>query len=368
MARRNRTVDDRWNSLQPVPPAANFTLAGMRMAYERSGGKALSCTIRGYCRTQIFEFPGVDFHPDGDEPHHTIYESLDVRVTVASDLVGYFENSPFGKHYVISPSLRYEVGETVETISSQQPNRVPLFLVIEEANQLTPVEMVKGECYVLDEVVVQDGENVPVLIGGREGEEFIVACHTIDGAWPELPNNQLVVNMVLAAVRAGQQTPGLIRKHFDQACLVTDDDRFVVMMHFTLSSAEGSTATPMDTTAYRARLSEIQRAIATVEQDIGAPHMALLVNAMYSDERKDDADQRLQYLQLWQSLQDAARKYLNYQKKLPGNKDVVAGNRSLGELLDYRDDIAHWRTDTIDMNFLADLRRTINELMRRKYF
>ena len=368
MARRNRTVAERWDSLQPVPPPANFTLAGMRMAYERSGGKALSCTISGYCRTQIFEFPGVDFHPDGDEPHHTIYESLDVRATVASDLVGYFENSPLGKHYVISPRLRYEVGETVETISSQQPNRAPLFLVIEEANQLTPVEMVKGECYVLDEVVVQDGENVPVLVGGREGEEFIVACHTIDGAWPELPYNQLVVNMVLAAVRAGQQTPGLIRKHFDQACLVTDDDRFVEMMRFTLSSAEGSTATPMDTTAYRARLSEIQRAIAAVEQDIGAPHMALLVNAMYSDERKDDAFQRLQYLQLWQSLQDAARKYLNYQKKLPGNKDVVAGNRSLGELLDYRDDIAHWRTDTIDGNFLADLRRTINGLMRRKYF
>ena len=368
MARRKQTVDDRWKSLQPVPPEANLMLAGMQGWCESLGGRALSCTISEYCRTQIFEFPGIDFHPDDDEPHHTIYESPEARATVASDLLGYFENSPFSKHYVISPRLRYEVGETDEKIRPQQPNRVPLFLVIEETNQLTPVEMVKGECHVLDEVVVEDGEKVQFLVGGRESEEFIIACQAVDGAWPELPNNQLVVTMVLAAVRAGQQTPNSIRKHVGQDGLVTDDGRFVEMMRLNLSVGEVSTATPMGTAAYRARLSEIQSSIAAMEQDIGTPHMALLVNAMYSDERKDDASQRLQYLQLWQSLRDAARKYLNYQKKLRGNKDVVAGNKSLGELLDYRDDIAHWRTDTIDENFLADLRRTINELMRRKYF
>lgn len=48
--------------------------------------------------------------------------------------------------------------------------------------------------------------------------------------------------------------------------------------------------------------------------------------------------------------------------------DVVRGNRTLRELSDYRDDIAHWWTDTIDENLLTDLRRTINELVRRKYF
>ncbi len=47
---------------------------------------------------------------------------------------------------------------------------------------------------------------------------------------------------------------------------------------------------------------------------------------------------------------------------------VVAGNKTLRELTEYRDDIAHWWTDTIDKNFLADLRRTINELIRRRYF
>ena len=50
------------------------------------------------------------------------------------------------------------------------------------------------------------------------------------------------------------------------------------------------------------------------------------------------------------------------------DKVVVAGKKTLEELTDYRNDIAHWWTDTIDENYLADLQRTINELTHRKYF
>ena len=97
--------------------------------------------------------------------------------------------------------------------------------------------------------------------------------------------------------------------------------------------------------------------------------MALLVNSLYNDEYKDDAYRRLQYLRLWESLVEAGEKYLNYQGKSVRHDDVVvAGNRTLSELTNYRDDIAHWRTDTIDENYLADLQRTINELMHSKYF
>ena len=106
-----------------------------------------------------------------------------------------------------------------------------------------------------------------------------------------------------------------------------------------------------------------------MEQDIGAPHMALLVNSMYRDEYKDDAYQRLQYLQLWQSLVETGKKYLGYQGKNIRDDDIiVAGKKTLRELTKYRGDIAHWRTDTINENFLADLQRTINKLIHRKYF
>ena len=177
-----------------------------------------------------------------------------------------------------------------------------------------------------------------------------------------------LVNMVLAGVRVGQQTPDPIRKCLDHSGLVTDDGQFAGMMRPT-ASARASTARPMDSAAYRDRASEIRKAIAAIEQDIGAPHMSLLVNSMYRDEYKDDAYQRLHYLQLWQSLVETGRKYLDYQgKSIRCDNVAVAGKKTLLELTEYRDDIAHWWTDTMDENYLADLQRTINELIHRKYF
>ena len=367
MPRRDRQVENRQKSLEPVHPEANFTLAGVRTMYEGVGGREFRCTISGYCRTRIFEFPEIVFRPDGEEPHHAIYASPSVQACVASDLVGYFENSTSSKHYATSPSLRHEIRETDEKIKSQQNGRVPVFLVVEEFNQLTPVQMVKGECGISDEVVERDGEKVPILVGGREGEEFLTAWATIDGAWPELPSNQRLVNMILAGIRVGQQTSGPIRKYLDQNGLVTDDGRFVEMLRPTMSM-RGSTATPMDAAAYRDRVSEITSAIEAMEKRIGAPHMVLLVNSMYSDEYRDDAYRRLQYLGLWQSFADAARPYLGYSGNVREDHVVMAGNKTLQELYEYRGDIAHWWTDTIDENFMEDLQRTINELVRRKYF
>jgi len=112
----------------------------------------------------------------------------------------------------------------------------------------------------------------------------------------------------------------------------------------------------------------IRKAIGLMERDLAVHHIALLFNAMYSDEYKDDSYQRLWYLSLWQSLAEAGAKHLNYHGNIRKDKHVVAGKKTLLELKDYRDDIAHWWTDAIDASFLADLQRTLNELVRRKYF
>ena len=227
--------------------------------------------------------------------------------------------------------------------------------------------MNNGECYALSETLVHDGKVTPLLTGGREGKEFIVATATDDGVWPELPNSELPVNMILAGVRVGQQTTDPIRKYVEQQCLVTDDERFVVMMQPAVSFRL-STATPMDSVALRDRTTEIRNAIAAMKQDPGESDMELLVKAMYMDEYGDDAYQRLQYLRLWQSMVEAAPRWLNYQGNIRDDNAVVAGDRTLRGLKKYRNDIAHWWTDTIDENFMADLQRTINELIRSKYF
>ena len=367
MARRNRKVAERHRSLQPVAPKANFTLAGARMMYTGMDGKEFHCTISGHCRTQIYEFPRIDFRPNGEETHQSIYHSPSVQAGVTSNLVGYFANATRGGHYDISRCLQHEVGETDKRIRSQQKARVPVYLVIEENNELMPVEMNKGECNISDEVRVRDGEKVPVLVGGRENKKFITAWATVDGAWPTIPSNQQLVNVILAGVRVAQQTPDPIRKYVDQSCLVTDDGRFVEMMRPTIS-ARAQTATVMDFKTLRSRATEIRKAIAAMGRDIATPHMALLVKSLYSDEYKDDSYQRLQYLRLWQSLIETGERCLNYKGSIKDDNVVLAGKKTLRELTKYRNDIAHWWTDTIDENFLTDLRRTINELIRRRYF
>ena len=124
----------------------------------------------------------------------------------------------------------------------------------------------------------------------------------------------------------------------------------------------------MDATGYDKRAQEIRRIVTAMAQDINTPHLALLVNSMYSDERKDDSYQRLQYLGLWESLVGAARKLLGYSGRgIRCDKKVVAGTKTLEELKNYRNDVAHWWTDTIDENFLANLQLTVNEMLRRKY-
>ena len=368
MTPKHRSVADRQKSLEPVPAPAHVTLAGVRLMYEAGGGKAFHCTINGYRRTRIFEFPGIAFGPTDDSIHHEIYSSSSIQAHVSTNLFNYFERSTMSNHYAISPSLRHNIRETAEKIKGQNKDRTPVFLVIEEFNDVTPISMVNGECSISDEVVVLDGESVPMLIGGREGEQFIAAWATVDGVWPSLPNNQHFVNMILAGVRVGQKTPDPIRKHLDREGLVTDDGRFVAIMQPTMS-ARLSTVTPMDAEAFGDRASEIRTGITAMEQEISVPHVALMVNSMYRDEYKDDAYQRLHYLQLWQSLTEAGRKVLGYQgKSIKYDKKVVSGNKTLLELTEYRNDIAHWWTDTIDENYVSDLQQTVNELIHRKYF
>ena len=367
MASTRRTVEDRRKSLQPVPEEVSFSLGGVQMMYKGVGGEEFHCTISEYCRTRVFEFPGVHFQPSDEETHIEIYRSDSVQASVTSNLVEYFDGAANGKHYGLSPYLQNKVREVDATVSAQHKDSVPVFVAIEEFSQLSSVEMVKGECSILDEIAVRDGTEIQMLVGGRKGRKFLTAWLTIEGAWPDLPHDEHVVNMILAGVRSGQETADPIRKYVDTDCLVTDDSRYVTMMRPTASMRAG-VVTDMDSAGLESRVSEIADAITAMEQDIGTPHLVLLVNSMYSDEHKDDPYKRLQYLQLWQSLADAARKALEYTGDIRHDRVVVAGNHTPEELRDYRDDLAHWWTDSIDENLLADLQRTINELIRRRYF
>ena len=359
-----RSVKDRLEIISPPTSKPHITPhAAKRMllrGFENS--KAMRCTIDRHYRTRVFGFPGTEVIES--VPCHTIYESKSVQASLVCDLKKYFEDSQ-GEHYKISPPLRHEVAQERKKLNAHR-NGIFLFVVIEEANRLAPV-LLDPECALLDEVVYEDGKRTPLLKGGRDNQKFIAAFKTSDGKWPAIPSNEQTINMILAAVRAAQDARGEVPNHIDASCLVTDDGRFVSIMPELLVSARLSVTSQLEAPMIQTKAAEIRGAISRMERDLGSEHIELLVSALYWDDFKDDDFRRLHYLRLWQSLAECSKKlgYIQHPKtKLHNDQSVLAGKRSLAELTDYRNRIAHWWSGSMDESFLGDIYCTLNELGR----
>lgn len=367
MARQNRKVADRLKALKPTAPDPQLLLAFLRELYKAGGGQPITCTITDHYRTRIFEFAHVDIKVENNDLHQLLYDSPIIHAYITTDISDYFLHKTPTKHYSISPPLREKIIEAgEELLQLKKDGRFRAYLVVEEQNKLSPVTMSNGECMTFEEVQEKDGKQIPLLTGGRKGEQFIAALHGVGGVWPELPDNEDIVNMILAAVRVGHDTTDPICKYIDQSCLVTEDGRFVSMIPPGNISARLSSITSMDACTYRKRVLEIRKAIDKMKPDLKIPHIQLLVDSMYRDEYKDDAFDRLHYLRLCQSLEEA-KKYLDYNVDVRTDSNIVAGNKPLNKLVDYRDNIAHWWVGESDEEFLVNLQKTINQLVRQKY-
>ena len=339
----------------------------LRGATKLANGEKITCTVDRHCRTRVFDFPRS--RPTEPVPHHTIYRSNSVHASLVCDLRAYFEQSE-SPHYGLSPPLRHEAAELIKKKHSQGEGINP-YIVVEESHSLPPMVLDRG-CVSLDEIGYEDGQPLPLLTGGRADARFIIAFDTSDGPWPDIPRDEQTVNMILAATRASQDADDEIRKHIDQGCLFTDDGRYVCTMSAGAMSARLGVARSLDADAFRETAVRLGAAVSRMEADLASEHIELLVNALYWDDYKDDDFRRLHYLSLWQSLSES-RKKLGYTPPSPKTglaKDptVVGGTFSLEALTSYRDDIAHYWTGNIDDKFLANMYRTINELLRRRYF
>ena len=363
-----RPVADRLHTLAQALPKSQstFNMAEM-MRHGLPDVEDIRCTVDRHCRTRIFDFPRSQ--PTEPIPNLPIYSSSSVQAAIACDLAACFEQSD-SAHFAVSPSLRYEVERISEELRKNRNGKLSAFLIIQELTHLTP-PVFDAECALSSEVTYRDGKTTPIINGGREGEKFILAMKSSDGNWPNIPSNEPTINMILAAVRASQDEHDEIRKHVDQACFLTDDRRFVYSFPEPTMSARLSVASNLDAQAFEDATAKLASAISCLESDMPQEHIELLVNALYWDDYKDDDFRRLHYLSLWQSLSESSRRLGHFapgSPKISGDITVIAGMRSLADLSAYRHDIAHWWTGSMDGNYLADIYRTINELVRRKYF
>ncbi len=366
-----RPVIDRLKRLASPPSKPEGTLAMadsmLDATIKLANGEKISCTIDRHCRTRVFDFPRS--RPTEPVPHYSIYRSNSVYASLVCDLRAYFEQSE-SPHYGLSSPLRHEVAELIRQNDSQGEGINP-YIVVEEAHRLPPIVLHRG-CASVDEIGHKDGQLLPLLTGGRANARFIIAFETSDGPWPDIPRDERTVNMILAATRASQDAHDEIRKHIDQSCLVTDNGRYVCPMSTGFGSVRLDVVHPLDADALRETAESLGAAVSRMEADLSSEHIELLVNALYWDDYKDDDFRRLHYLSLWQSLSEARRKlgYTPPSSKTGLAKDptVVGGTFSLQALTSYRNDIAHYWTGNIDGSYLANMYRTINELLRRRYF
>ncbi|MCY4646075.1 MAG: hypothetical protein OXE73_04295 [Gammaproteobacteria bacterium] len=316
---------------------------------EGLGGTPAACTVTGYYRTSIFEYPASY---SGDDVAHTVYSVDGIKAAIASDLPRYFERSG-SLHYSIDVSVGFrtndEYTKALEQASDRSNARVPLFLIVEEFVPTPPTALSGGQCYSIEEV--RDGQQV--IEGGREGKTTLLAIKTADGPWPDTsadPRAINAINAVLVAVKSELDATDHIAELCSVDCFVTDDGRAVYPMMPTMSAT-----------------ARVTRGVNSTDVAEGADRMASMLEEIMSDseqvvpelldslvlgESRNDEYLRLWYLRLWEALKEA-------KAHLDGGPTP--------DLTEHRNAIAHWRTAKIDYARLQQLQRRTMALLRRKY-
>ena len=358
-----KRVHDLQHSLVQTDGGGMTTLAAELMVNPLNG-KSVECTITGYCRTFLYDFPSAYLASEKPVDHQIIYSSEDLKVALVSDLPAYFEQQPApSQHYVVDVSLRAGVRRVYEKAIEQSRKQAnptpPLFLVIEQTAAVPTTVLNSGQCFTVDEC--RDGKEM--IEGGREGGRAFVAFHTADAPWPDFQTDMHAINMALAAVKVEQNHTGHIEKLYHCDCFVSSEGHEV----YTLSPSMSGTASVVSRLE-PARLSEKADRIGSMIKSMmseSEPVLTELFDSIVMDKTKDDNYLRLWYLRLWQALEDAGSHIGKPQ--LFNDDKVVAGKSTPKGLTGYRNDIAHWYTGRIDHSCLSDLQLTAIELLRRQY-
>ena len=367
--RRGKHAEERRKSvLQSLEkkPSGGVTTYGAKIMAAPLGGTEVDCTVEGYCRTFIFEFPGSRLTSDDPVAPQTITECESLKAVVVSDLPAYFQDghSKF-QHYAIDVSLRDGVGRTYyKEVEQRQPPKWPLFMVIEQYETVPTTTFNNGECFMIDEC--RNGEEL--IEGGREDEKALLACRTSSGVWPKFSPDIQGVNAVLVALKVEQNVSYCIQERYSCSCFVSNDGRAVYTFHPTISIGyEGvRVGSSIDANSLKAKVISIQSIHDGMKRDLAkTPQMAELVDAVLLEKTQDDGYFRLWYLRLWQAVVESKR-HLG-EPRLENREDVVAGKLTPKQLKEYRNSVAHWWTGKVDFSFVKGIQQTVLALLSRKY-
>ena len=336
---------------------AALMLAGM-VAMFITGGRAKihKCTIDRLCRTQLLELSGAVLDEGASPVPHVIFQIESFRVTIVSDPCIFLKQSEFSLHYSASYSLRKELQEILAKIKKQNKGYVDrLFVVMEEYKAIQPTDMHNGECLVLDQGLMK---------GGTKRRDAILALRSADGAWPDESTDTVLENIVMAAIKAEQDTTFGVKALADHLNFLTCDGTIVHIQEAYGDLKFGALRANrrMDDDKVRDKAERIRAAIGSLRRKGSLPGLSELITALRLQDSDDKKYVCLWYLRLWEAACAAGGEIGERQF---GNPDGINGNRGSRRVqLEHRNDIAHGRADEIDYKAFDGLQREVLKLLR----
>ena len=336
-ARRKASLENK----QGGGPSLGFA----RMMAEWINPDGKECLVReivAYSVTKIFHAP-VNWPNDcGASWIRIPGETREYSATLTGELKDYLDNASELGQFVIDPALR----ETVEDVEKRTGDKSS-YLVVEESGQITGCRMERGECW----------------SGPDAGRDGVVIFKTSEGAWPTFNEQVERDTALLAAMRTATKAPHPFELHARSVCYITDQEEPAHPVtgetgstyggfRLTKAIAGGKVAEWAD------RLGENAGRLLQAGAD---PAVSELLVAIRLDKARDEEHFRLWYLRLWQALVDVGIHYDNQVVKV--HLKGLERQQRWKDLTKHRVEIAHWHTERVDYENVADLHRFAIEVV-----
>ena len=209
-----------------------------------------------------------------------------------SNLLHYFRDATPFRHYVTDCSLRATVDEMIEKHSKQRDGkRFRLFLVLEWEARCDTV-MDEGTCFVIDQRKV---------VGGKAGEEAIMAWRAASAPWPETDDGAEFTNLVLAAVKIVQDEAEAIREVAAVSCFYDANRKAVYPMSMSMSAA-ASVYSPLSSLEVDARVGKFRKIVDAFEAGQQDERIRVVINSLRLEQIDNDDYRRGWYLCLFEAI------------------------------------------------------------------
>ena len=195
--------------------------------------------------------------------------------------------------------------------------------------------------------------------GGRDG---VVIFKIVGGAWPTFSEQVGRDTALLAAMRTMTKAPHQFELYARSVCYITDQGETAHPVTMEMNVAYGGVRSTKPIASgmvagWADLLGENAERLLRASTD---PAVSELLAAIRLDKARDEEHFRLWYLRLWQALVDVG---IYCEKQAV--KDHLEGLRTQQrwkDLTEHRVAIAHWWTERVDYEKIADLHRFAVEI------